>query len=37
MNDVATIPSLVSLELSHRFDAPPERVFDAWVTEDWCA
>ncbi|MGH6968948.1 MAG: SRPBCC family protein [Stellaceae bacterium] len=37
MNDVATVPSAVSFKIAHRFDAPPERVFDAWVTEDWCA
>lgn len=24
-----------SLELSHRFNAPPEQVFDAWLTKEW--
>lgn len=37
MNDIAAAPTTVSLELAHHFDAPPEHVFDAWVTEDWCA
>ncbi|HVA35894.1 MAG TPA: SRPBCC domain-containing protein [Stellaceae bacterium] len=35
MTDVAAMQE-VSLELSHRFDAPPDRVFDAWVTKTWC-
>ncbi|MDE2227991.1 MAG: SRPBCC domain-containing protein [Alphaproteobacteria bacterium] len=30
------IASTVTLELTHRFDGSPERVFDAWVTKDWC-
>ncbi len=28
--------SLLSLEISRRFDAPPERVFDAWLGKEWC-
>jgi uncharacterized protein YndB with AHSA1/START domain len=31
-----TAQSAVSIELSRRFDAPPERVFDAWVSKSWC-
>jgi uncharacterized protein YndB with AHSA1/START domain len=34
MNSVAK-SSPLSLELSRRFDAPPERVFDAWLGEEW--
>jgi len=26
----------LSLEISRRFAAPPERVFDAWVGQEWC-
>lgn len=37
MTNAADVGTGLSLELSRRFDAPPERVFDAWVTEDWCA
>jgi uncharacterized protein YndB with AHSA1/START domain len=33
MNSVAELP--LSLELSRRFDAPPERVFDAWLGKEW--
>jgi uncharacterized protein YndB with AHSA1/START domain len=33
MNSVAESP--LSLELSRRFDAPPERVFDAWLGKEW--
>ncbi len=36
MTDIAVAESNLVLELSRRFDAPPERVFDAWVTKDWC-
>jgi len=25
----------IALELSHHFDAPPERVFDAWLDKSW--
>jgi hypothetical protein len=25
----------LSLEISRRFDAPPERVFDAWLRTEW--
>jgi uncharacterized protein YndB with AHSA1/START domain len=25
----------LSLEISRRFDAPPERVFDAWLSKEW--
>jgi uncharacterized protein YndB with AHSA1/START domain len=32
--DIIDRPPL-SLEFSRRFDAPPERVFDAWVTPEW--
>jgi uncharacterized protein YndB with AHSA1/START domain len=28
-------PTALSLELSRRFDAPPERVFDAWLGKHW--
>ena len=35
MNDVAT--STLSLHLSRHFDAPPERVFDAWLGASWGA
>jgi uncharacterized protein YndB with AHSA1/START domain len=31
-----TAQAAVSIELSRRFDAPPERVFDAWVSKSWC-
>src|SRR5260370_17115527 len=34
----ATNASSFSLEISRRFDAPPQRVFDAWLTKssrDW--
>jgi uncharacterized protein YndB with AHSA1/START domain len=27
--------SMPTLEISRRFDAPPERVFDAWVSIEW--
>ena len=30
-----TADKTVSLELTRRFDAPPERVFDAWVSKEW--
>jgi uncharacterized protein YndB with AHSA1/START domain len=33
MNTLAE--SSLSLELSRRFDAPPERVFDAWLGKEW--
>jgi uncharacterized protein YndB with AHSA1/START domain len=33
MNDV--IDSQLSLEITRRFDAPPERVFDAWTGKQW--
>src|SRR5260370_1425749 len=33
MNSVAE--SSLSLEISRRFDAPPERVFDAWLGKEW--
>jgi uncharacterized protein YndB with AHSA1/START domain len=33
MSMTATEP--LSLELSRRFEAPPERVFDAWLTPAW--
>jgi uncharacterized protein YndB with AHSA1/START domain len=33
MNSVAKSP--LSLELSRRFDAAPERVFDAWLGREW--
>ena len=33
MNGVAE-PHL-SLDLSRRFEAPPERVFDAWLSKEW--
>jgi uncharacterized protein YndB with AHSA1/START domain len=35
MSDIAT-PTL-SLVLTRHFDAPPERVFDAWVGKEWGA
>jgi uncharacterized protein YndB with AHSA1/START domain len=31
-----TDPTTLSLELSRHFAAPPERVFDAWVGQEWC-
>lgn len=33
MNKIAE--STLSLELSRRVDAPPERVFDAWLSKEW--
>lgn len=33
MNKIAE--STLSLEISRRFDAPPERVFDAWLSKEW--
>ena len=33
MNSVVESP--LSLEISRRFDAPPERVFDAWLGKEW--
>lgn len=36
MTNSAVAGAELSLEISRRFDAPPEHVFDAWVTEDWC-
>jgi glutathione S-transferase len=33
MNKIAE--SALSLEISRRFDAPPERVFDAWLSKEW--
>lgn len=36
MTNAANAGTELSLELSRRFDASPDRVFDAWVTEDWC-
>jgi uncharacterized protein YndB with AHSA1/START domain len=33
MNSVAASP--LSLDLSRRFDAPPECVFDAWLGKEW--
>ena len=33
MANVAELP--VSLEISRRFDASPERVFDAWTSKEW--
>lgn len=35
MSNVAADSGL-TLELTRHFDATPERVFDAWVTKDWC-
>ena len=32
--DVIDLPA-VSLELSRRFNASPERVFDAWLSKEW--
>lgn len=36
MTNAAIAGTELSLELSRRFDAPPERVFDAWMTKSWC-
>lgn len=36
MASVAAVANELTLELSRKFDAAPERVFDAWVTKDWC-
>ena len=33
MNSVTESP--LFLEISRRFDAPPERVFDAWLGKEW--
>ncbi|MGH7881209.1 MAG: SRPBCC domain-containing protein, partial [Candidatus Binataceae bacterium] len=33
MNTIAD--STLSLEISRRVDAPPERVFDAWLSKEW--
>lgn len=33
----ATDATALSLEVSRRFDAPPERVFDAWLAPEWAA
>ena len=30
-----TADKTVSLELSRRFDVPPEQVFDAWLSKEW--
>ena len=30
-----TDQSALSLEISRRFEAPPERVFDAWLSKEW--
>ena len=30
-------PTPLSLKLSRYFETPPEQVFDAWITPDWCA
>ena len=30
-----TDESALALEISRRFDAPPERLFDAWVGKEW--
>lgn len=30
-----TIDSPLVLEITRHFDAPPERVFDAWLGKDW--
>lgn len=35
MSDLAG--QALTLEISRRFDASPERVFDAWLTPDWGA
>lgn len=36
MTNAAIAGTELSLELSRRFDAPPGRVFDAWITKSWC-
>jgi uncharacterized protein YndB with AHSA1/START domain len=30
-----TVDAILPLQLSRRFDAAPERVFDAWLRRDW--
>ena len=33
---MATIDtSVLMIEVSRWFEAPPERVFDAWLTKEW--
>ena len=29
-------PSILSLDVSHRFDLPRTRIFDAWLQPSWC-
>lgn len=32
-----TMEHALTLEMTHRFAAPPERVYDAWLSEQWGA
>ena len=32
---IATIEKSAALEITRHFDAPPERVFDAWLMKSW--